>query len=423
MVYEQRKILSASKKNSERNLFSMRSEGVLSTRMATIKKNLEISPALALPFKKMNLGASKPDLTTEDTGRGLISPGIGHYLARKMNPSSGKMLKSSGSSSRPRLSGDPPSVVEVTLDDSTHTIPRGSQSRTESQGTRRDAQKLTETVKHSLQNIKALEQYKSRLERYHDLFENKLEPVGFDTEQQLLKYFCDKHLIENIPDDYEGFVERVKLQIKEELNKRKFDEHGTILSAMDKLAVNLRDERALKGRMLAAKRKKLIDMASENTNDPPEVDRIEYFKKHRRDAGAVGENFYTTQKIKDWSVSKGRTVTPQLQRQFEELSDRISGLEQYYQKLHDVTRAVVNLRQGLYDDRKEAGWSTQEVQAEINFAHQMLAQYRDDSHALIADVEKLMMEDEDKKRAQEQWENRIRKKHLSQPAGRRQPKW
>lgn len=423
MVFEQRRLASASKKlTSQKDLLTHRTEGILSSRFAVIKKNLEMSPSLALPLKNLGGGIHKPDITTEDTGKGLVSPGIGHYLMKGMNASGAKFMKSSGSSSRQRFSGDPPSVVEVTLDDSTHTMPRGSQSRTESQGTRRDAQLLTQTVKQSLKNIKSLEQYKSRVERYHDLFDSKLEPVGFDSEQQLLKYFCDKHLIENIPDDYEGFVERVKLQIKEELNKKKFDEHGAILDAMDKLAVNLRDNGAIKKKLLMSKRKKVAEWVSGEPEPPQELDRVDYFKKHKRDVGAVGENFYTTQKIKDWSVSKGREINPKLQQKLEELSSKLGGFEDYYKRINQVTQSVVELRQGLYEDKREAGWSTQEVQAEIEFAHRLLAQYRDDSKTMIADVENLMQEGEDKKRAQEKWESRIRKKHLSQQTNRRQ-KW
>ena len=81
-------------------------------------------------------------------------------------------------------------------------------------------------------NEKTIQMFKRRTMKYHNLMENKLQEAGIEGEEDLLKYLCDNYLIDKIPDDYDGFMEKVKDKLRVLNDSQQFSDRNTVKTAM-----------------------------------------------------------------------------------------------------------------------------------------------------------------------------------------------
>lgn len=239
----------------------------------------------------------------------------------------------------------------------------------------------------NMENERIVAGYKHKVEQYHKLIDSRVPKVGLEDEQDMLKFFCENFLIDKIPDDYEAYMDKVKqkMAIMIEEKKKNYSDHMSMKGAMAKLSVNIRN-------FVAQKRKenKYLMGLRQDEEAGDELDKIEYFKKHKRNKEVIAEKFYIYKKIKDWSSGKGLQLTEQLKKDLEGISDKIFKYDKYFHQVKVLNDEIKNLREGLNDCRVHAAADDMKIKAELNFADEVLLQYQDDSKAIIDEVDALI---------------------------------
>ena len=235
------------------------------------------------------------------------------------------------------------------------------------------------------ENDAAVNNFKKRMTDYQVLVEKKLPKIGLKNEEDLLKYLCDYHLIDRIPDDYEGYMQKVKSKLATLNTMNEPSEHMSIKGMMAKLSANIKsfiDQKRQENRYLMGMRK------DEEYVD--ELDKLELFKKHKRNKDVIAEKFYIYKKIKDWAVGKNLHITEQIKRDLQDIGDKIFKYDAYFHKVKLLNDEISSLRGSIHQDRVFASKSDLTIKAELKFANQVLTQYQDDSQQIIQEIDNLL---------------------------------
>lgn len=248
-------------------------------------------------------------------------------------------------------------------------------------------EKLEGFVDHTVNqaNDCAVTAFKHRIASYRSLVDRRLPKVGLQDEEDMLRYLCDGHLIDRIPDDYAGYMTKVKHKLSA-INRRKVvSEHLSIKGAMAKLAFNIRS--------FISQRRQENAYLRNTRSDPDyadELDKLTLFKKHRRNKDVIAEKFYIYKKIRDWAPDVKTTVSEQIRRDLETISAKIFDYDIYFQKVKLLNDQISQLRVSIQENIKLAAETDLAVKSDLDFSKQILTQYQDDSDQVIQQVEALL---------------------------------
>lgn len=240
----------------------------------------------------------------------------------------------------------------------------------------------------NIKNQQSVRSYKKCLVDYQKLVGNKLKKVGLQNEQDLLIYLCDNFLIDKIPDDYEGFMEKTKQKLYHlEEMKKDYSDHMSMKGALAKLSLSIRNFEAQK-----RKENKYLMGLRKDEEETDELDKIELFKKHKRNKEVIAEKFFIYRKIKDWSAGKGFHLTEQLKKDLEGISDKILKYDKYFEKIKFLNDGIDNLRESIHASKLMASAEDLKIKADLRFADQILSQYQDDSRKVLAEIDSLIQQ-------------------------------
>ena len=238
-------------------------------------------------------------------------------------------------------------------------------------------------------NSENVQKFIRKVSTYHGIFEGKLIKAGIRNEEDFLRFLTENYLIDTIPDDYEGYVNKLKDLLSEKIEK-KYDEHNSVQMALRSLKLDERKhaERQRRQDELVANLKKQAISKSMN--------QVEFFKKHTR----IGKPKYTNRQgltEKELPREESTQVKPFLIRPLSKKSifnshsqiEIQQKVEEYFGQLNELTENIRDFRRQLFNDKKSASISEVDIKSDLMFAEEILIQYRDDAKKLLEEVEQM----------------------------------
>jgi len=237
------------------------------------------------------------------------------------------------------------------------------------------------------ENANSVSKYRQRVDKYNKLVNKKLPKVGFVNEQDLLNYFCENFLIDKIPDDYEGYMQKVIDKLRRIQDTQQFDPHNSLYGALRKLALSVRNE-------IAYRRKNNKVLAGYRDMDENEDDnKMHYYKRHKRFDENIAEKYFLYKKIKDWATKSGLKLNEKLKRNLDCLGDRLFKYGEFFDKVKKINDGVGDLRREIFEDKKQTTMCEVQINSELAFSEKLLNRYQDDTERIIMDIDRLLNPD------------------------------
>lgn len=245
------------------------------------------------------------------------------------------------------------------------------------------------------QNSESVKHYTQKLELYHQLLDRKLLKAGVRDEQDLLRLLTDNFLVDTIPDDYDGYVKKLKEKLIEKLETRYMD-HTSVQTALKNLKLDERKhaerERRERELMEALKRKPIsksmnyVETMNKQTRKLDEAVRSSKGRKIKSKVATIIYNPTSPHKLS--RHPHGRT--PSFFGQSEEAVRRLEEKRNYFEDLNELAENIREVRKQIFQNKKQASISDIDVKSDLKFAEEILIQYRDDARNLLEEVEQII---------------------------------
>ena len=244
------------------------------------------------------------------------------------------------------------------------------------------------------QNSESVQKYIQKLELYHQLLDQKLHKAGIRDEQDLLRLLTDNFLVDTIPDDYDGYVKKLKEKLIEKLETKYLD-HTSVQTALKNLKLDERKhaerERRERELMETLKRKPIsksmnyVETMNKQTRKLDDAIKSSKGRKIKSKVATIIYNPTSPQKLH--RQPHGRTQS--FFGQSEEEVRRVEEKKGYFEDLNELTDNIREFRKQIFQNKKLASISDIDIKSDLKFAEEILIQYRDDARKLLEEVEQI----------------------------------